>query len=220
MLEAVNYLLVPLGLGLLGFVEPCSVGTHLLFLKSLENRNATAQVTAAVIFTLIRTLVAGGLGLIAVLIGSAFTSLQQGFWVVLGMVYTGIGFLYLTDKISILKVHFGRSISRLSSNNGTIVLGMLFGLNMPACAAPLLFVLFTTAVGADNLLQGFATLALFGFALSVPLLLFVTLSTFRNHLDILVSLSGKMPKLTGSLMLTLGMWSIGFGLFVELEKWV
>lgn len=32
--------LVPFGLGLLGFVEPCTIGSSLIFVKHLEGREA------------------------------------------------------------------------------------------------------------------------------------------------------------------------------------
>jgi cytochrome c-type biogenesis protein len=41
--SAVNLVLLPLGLGLLGFLEPCSIGSSLLFLKSVFGRSISAR---------------------------------------------------------------------------------------------------------------------------------------------------------------------------------
>jgi hypothetical protein len=35
---ALHFAALPLGLGLLGFIEPCSVGSSMLFIKHLEGR--------------------------------------------------------------------------------------------------------------------------------------------------------------------------------------
>ncbi len=37
--EFINLVLLPLALGLLGFIEPCSMGSNLLFIKYVEGKN-------------------------------------------------------------------------------------------------------------------------------------------------------------------------------------
>jgi cytochrome c-type biogenesis protein len=100
------------------------------------------------------------------------------------------------------------------------VLGLLFGLNIPACAAPLLFALFAAAaLGGVTVAQGFATLALFGLFLSVPLALAVAWPRGQALLERFAALSRVMPRWTGALLMLFGLWSIYFGLFVRLEDW-
>lgn len=60
---------VPLGLGLLGFVEPCTVGSSLIFVKYLQNKSAAAVGIETVVFTVTRALLIGALGAIAALAG-------------------------------------------------------------------------------------------------------------------------------------------------------
>ena len=50
---------LPLGLGFLGFVEPCSIGGHLVFLGTQENRTPYQRVAAVATFALSRSLVDG-----------------------------------------------------------------------------------------------------------------------------------------------------------------
>lgn len=92
---------------------------------------------------------------------------------------------------------------------------------IPACAAPLIFALLGAAVasGATGamLAAGFASLALFGAALSLPLVLAVVFEPARRALDWLSDLSRRLPVWTGLLLIVLGMWSIGFALFVEVK---
>ena len=109
----------------------------------------------------------------------------------------------------------------MSEIGGSVGLGVLFGLNIPACAAPLLFALLGAAAagGAAGapLASGFLALALFGLALSLPLVAAVLFEPARRALDWLASLSRRMPFWTGLLFVSLGLWSIWFGVFVNLK---
>src|SRR3546814_1366678 len=67
-------------------------------------------------------------------------------------------------------VTLGPSLKRLGRLRGSAGLGLLFGLNIPACAAPLLLALLAgAATTGATLLSGFVALAVFGLALSLPL---------------------------------------------------
>ena len=212
-------ILLPVGLGLLGFVEPCSMGANLLFLKTLEQRSWAEKIAAAGLFTLVRALVIGALGIVAALLGHSFASFQQGFWLIFGILYLVLGVVYLTGRSGPLMRSLGPSLTRLSETRGTAALALLFGLNIPACAAPLLFVLFGAAAGAGTIAMGFTTMALFGLALSAPLVLAVALPAFGRAMSGLTGLSRRLPMWTGALFVVLGLWSLYFGLFVNLEDW-
>ncbi len=49
-----NTFFLPIGLGLLGVIEPCSIGASLLFLKSIENSPSRVKLVQAGVFTLTR----------------------------------------------------------------------------------------------------------------------------------------------------------------------
>lgn len=216
-----SLVLLPIGLGLLGFVEPCSIGSTLIFVKTLEGSDAQEKLTQVGIFALSRALFMGALGLAAAIVGTSFLGFQRSAWVVLGLLYIGIGVLFVANKASILNVALGPSLARLSGARGPAVLGVLFGLNIPACAAPLIFALLAAAAagGASGatLAQGFVSLALFGLALSVPLILAVLFERARGAIDWLGSLSQRLPFWTGVVLTVLGLWSIWFGLFARIE---
>ena len=219
--EVSSLALLAVGLGLLGFIEPCSMGANLLFIKYLEGKAAIRKLTQTTIFMLTRGLFIGALGALAVLIGVAFVSVQKGFWILLGGLYLVLGGLYLAGRADFLMRGLGPGLRRLSGARGPAALGLLFGLNIPACAAPLLFALFgAAAVGGTTVAQGFFILALFGLALSVPLVLAVLWAPGRGLLDRLAGLSSRIPRVTGAVLIAFGLWSIYFGLFVRLEDWV
>lgn len=219
--DLIQWVALPIGLGLFGFIEPCSLGSTLVFIKVLEGRTGADKLAQTCVFILTRAALIGMLGALAVVIGSLFLKLQQAAWVVLGLVYAGIGILYVTGRLSTIAIQIGPRLSRLAGAKGSALLGILFGLNIPVCAAPLLFILLGSAAagGASgaSMLKGFVGLSLFGLALSLPLALGVLIPSVRNLLDRLAGLSRRLPAITGLIMIALGLWSMWFGLFVTIR---
>lgn len=212
----INLLVLPAALGLLGFIEPCSIGSSLIFIKYLERKEAARKLAETMLFAATRAVFIGALGILAVLLGTAFLGLQKGAWILLGAVYFAIGILYVLGRTGVLMLSEGPSLASLSGARGSAGLGMLFGLNIPACAAPLLLVLLGAAAAGgatgSTLIGGFVSLAVFGFAISLPLVLAVLFAPARAALDWLAGLSGRMPFWTGVVLVAVGLWSIGFGL--------
>lgn len=214
MMEGISGLFLPLGLGLLGFIEPCSVGSSLLFLQMVEGRPAATKVMQAFVFTLTRAVVVGLLGAVAALAGTAFLGFQRSAWVGLGALYVVLGLVYLTGTAGRFMRALGPSLGRLSGARGAAGLAILFGLNIPACAAPLLAVVLGSAAvgGAAQAGRGFFMLAVFGMALSLPLTLAMLWAPARRALDRLAALSSRLPMVIGLLLVALGAWSIYLGL--------
>jgi len=208
--------LVPLGLGLLGFVEPCSIGSSLLFIKAVEGKPTPIKLVQAGIFTLTRAVFIGLLGVVAALVGAAFIAFQKSGWVVLGSLYVVLGLIYLTGNARLLMHRLGPSLERLSSVYGVAGLAILFGLNIPACAAPLLAAVLGSAAvgGSGRIAQGFVMLAVFGLGLSLPLAVALLWAPARRGLDRLAGLSRRVPVIIGLVFVILGAWSIYFGLRV------
>lgn len=212
--------LLSISLGLLGFVEPCSMGSNLILVKHLEQRPYRSALLQIGVYTVVRALFMGVLGAAAALIGAYFFGLQRAMWIGLGAVYLGLGLLYLCGRQGWLIDRLGSLLSRASGARGSAALGLLFGLNVPACAVPLIVVLLglnaSQASAGNAPLQGFVSLLLFGLALSAPLVLAVLWSPARRGLDWLAGLSVRLPRWTGAVLAALGLWSIGFGLFAHL----
>jgi cytochrome c-type biogenesis protein len=202
---------VPLGLGLLGFIEPCTVGSSLLFVKYLEGKNAAAKLLETGVFALTRALFIGALGAVAALVGSAFLDAQRWFWILLGAAYAVLGFLYLAGKHWRLMRVLGPKLTRARTTRGAAALGVVFGLNIPACAAPLLAAVFAASLGTASVAQGFWVMAVFGLALSLPLVVAVFWGRARGWLDRLAALANRIPFWTGVVFVLLGIWSIYFG---------
>src|SRR3990172_6274755 len=109
---------LPIGLGLIGFIEPCSIGSTLIFVKTLEGKNASSKLAQVGVFMTVRALAMGALGLMAVAAGTAFLGFQKTAWIIFGMAYALIGILYLTGRSGLLLRSFGPGLSRLASVNG------------------------------------------------------------------------------------------------------
>ncbi len=192
-------------LGLLGFVEPCTVGSSILFVKYLQGKSAAAIKRETILFAATRALVLGGLGVVAALAGRAILPYQRGFWIGLGLLYGIVGALYLSGHQRLLMRRIG---PRLRPTTNAAAVGVVFGLNIPACATPLLAVLFAANLGSANIARGFWTMAIFGLALSFPLVFAVYSARARGALDRLASFADQVPRWTGALLIVLGGWSI------------
>lgn len=217
-MELIAHVLLPLGLGLLGFVEPCSVGGHIAFLGSLAGQSAGRRLASLAAFTAARTVVAGAIGVLVSLIGVLFVVGQKTFWFAFGVAYVALGALYLAGKAKLLM----RGIvapAHAGARRSALLLGLVLGVNIPACAAPLLFAVAGGAAGAGSALLGFTTLALFGLALSAPLFVVALVPGVSNLVRGLGSSSRTVHRVTGVVLVLVGLWSVWFGLFVDPADW-
>ena len=62
--------LLSIGLGLLGYVEPCSMGSNLLLVKHLEQRSHRNALLQIGVYTVVRALFMGVMSAAAALIGA------------------------------------------------------------------------------------------------------------------------------------------------------
>lgn len=206
--------LLPLGLGLLAFIEPCAIGATLLFIKLVEGKPARTKLTQALGFMLARGLFIGLLGASAAWIGSSFFVLQRTGWFMFGGIYFAIGVMYLTGHVRWLMHSIGPRMTRLGAFQSSTALGLLFGLNIPACAAPLLLALLAASasgVTPGGAVGGFISLFIFGIALSLPLVAAVLFPPARRAVDWLAGLTQRVPRWTGVLMIALGALTLWFG---------
>lgn len=211
-LDPFTIFILSVGLGLVGFIEPCSIGSTLIVIKHLEGKRTAAKIAELGTFTLARAVFTGLLGLAAIVLGSAFIGFQKAAWAMLGTLYAGLGLVMISGRAGWLMAFIGPHLARVSPAEGSGLLGLIFGMNIPACAAPLLIALLGTAAVAGAAghayATGFVSLAIFGLALSAPLVVAVLIAPARRMLDRLSGLSRRFPLLTGALLLALGAWVV------------
>jgi cytochrome c-type biogenesis protein len=209
-----------LGLGLFGFIEPCTIGAHLLFLDAQRDRSLSKRARAMGIFLTARVLVMGGFGGLIVLAGQRLLGVQTGLWLLFGLVYLAIGLVFLTGGGGALSRRIRIAPEAWKSAQSPVVQGAAFGLNIPACAAPILFGLLGAATTTGSAATGFAMMAVFALALSAPLLPLSLVPALAGPLGRLRDRMRPRRWLIGAVFIGLGLWSVWFGLFVDPADWV
>ncbi|PZX12455.1 cytochrome c-type biogenesis protein [Palleronia aestuarii] len=212
-------LLLAFGLGLLGFIEPCTIGAHMLFLGGQRARPMGRRLGAAAIFLLARLVIMGGFGGMIVVLGQRLIGVQTGAWLIFGVIYLGLGFAIFAGWDRSMRHRIGFAPERWKVASNPLVQGLAFGLNIPACAAPILFGLMGAATVSGSALTGFVMMAAFAFALSLPLLPLSVVPGLARPLDRLADWLRPRRWFLGAIFIGLGIWSVWFGLFVEPVNW-
>ena len=212
-------LLLAFGLGLLGFVEPCTIGAHMLFLAGQRVRTMGQRIGAALVFLLARLVVMGGFGGLIVLLGQRLIGVQTGAWLVFGAIYLGLGLAILAGWDKMMRRRIGFAPERWKVASSPLLQGLAFGLNIPACAAPILFGLIGTATVTGTAATGFLMMGVFALALSLPLLPLSVVPRLARPLDRLADWLRPRRWLLGVIFVGLGIWSVWFGLFVDPVDW-
>lgn len=211
--------LLPAGLGLLGFVEPCTIGGHLLFLASQNNKTSAAKATSLAIFVLARLLVMGGVGGLIVFAGQLLVEAQTTAWLVFGVLYMAIGAAIILGRGARLRRGIKISPQSWRTARHPALLGAAFGLNVPACAAPILFGLIGLATAGNSVVAGFVMMAVFALALSLPLIPLTVIPRLADRVAQMADWLRARRWITGSVFVLLGIWAVWFGLFVDPVDW-
>ena len=93
-----SLVILPFVFGLVGFVEPCSMGINAIFLSSIERKNRGNRAKEITIFVLRRAFVLALIGVSAAFVGNKYFSFQQYFFIILASLYIIVGILMLFSK--------------------------------------------------------------------------------------------------------------------------
>lgn len=200
--------LLPVGLGLLGFLEPCSLGANILFLNLQAKLDTARRVGEALVFTGTRALFLGTIGALGALVAQPLARAQAGYSLILGGLYIALGLASLAGTWNWTlppAVDPGQLLARWAGRAAP--LGVIFGLTAPACAAPLFLALVGQA-GPGGAARGFMMLGLFGLALSAPLVVIAASRRAGALLHRLRQWAGGAPAVAGIALIGLGVLSI------------
>ncbi len=212
-------ILPALGLGLLGFVEPSTIGAHILFLSALQGLRLRQRLGAALVFLLARLVVMGGFGGLIVVLGQRLIGVQTGMWLVFGAIHLGLGIATFVGGDRRLRRWVRVAPDRWRIANAPLLQGAAFGLNILACAAPILFGLIGTATVSGSAATGVLTMSVFAIALTLPLIPLSVAPGLADGLDRVANWLRPRRWLLGVIFVGLGLWSIWFAVFVELVDW-
>ncbi|MBI4528501.1 MAG: hypothetical protein HY695_32305 [Deltaproteobacteria bacterium] len=200
-MEFYQIFLVPIVFGLIGFVEPCSIGANIIFLGYLQAREA-GKILEAVKFTITRALFLGVIGLLVGVVGQPMRTGTYSYSLLLGVGYVVLGLLGLWWSYrgtGLTSLDLGRYLPRA----GAFPLGVVFGLTAPACSLPLFLALL--GLGAiEGAWVGFLSLFIFGLALSAPLVLIAHSAKAEEILRSLGRRATKVPYLAGLVLISVG----------------
>jgi cytochrome c-type biogenesis protein len=205
----ISLLVLAFGLGLLGFIEPCSLGAHGVFLGQLREKDRATRLRETLKFSLTRSVILGLFGLGIALLGGAIFSVQKGFWFFLGLLYLALGIAIILNARFRWDMFGHISPNRLLPKRADLSLGMgvVFGLNLPACAVPLMLALLGRSA-ASGALWGFASLFVFGLALSLPLAPLAFSERTPKLFERLTRFSGATPYVIGVALLAIAAYVI------------
>lgn len=203
-MNELTFLALAVGLGLLGFIEPCSIGAHGIFLGYLQKLERGARLLESVKFALSRSAVLGLFGLGTAFLGSFIFSAQKGFWLFLGLLYLALGVSVILNARFRWGLFDRLSPARLipQRNNTSLGMGFVFGLNLPACSYPLVAALLGRSA-TSGAAWGFAILFVFGLALSLPLLPLALSGRTEKLMARLSRFGGATPYVIGTALLVI-----------------
>ena len=212
-------LIFAFGLGLLGFVEPCTIGAHMLFLDGQTRRPMKDRLKAAAAFLVARLMIMGGIGGLIVVLGQKLIGVQTSFWLVFGGIYLALGLAMLIGAAKLLRTRIRLAPGTWKAATNPVLQGVAFGFNIPACAAPILFGLLGATAVAGAALNGFVLMSVFALALSFPLLPLSVAPKLARPLDRLATWLRPRRWLLGTILIALGLWSLYFGIYVDPADW-
>lgn len=211
--------LIPIGLGLLGFVEPCTIGAHLIFYSSQVERRDADKAAALIAFIISRMIVMGLFGAAVHVAGRQVISVQPGFWLVFGLVYFTVGIVYASGRARSFTGLITLAPEAWRRARNPVALGAAFGLSIPACAAPIIFGLLGVTATSGSTAAAFFMMALLGLALSAPLVAIALHPGLAARLTRAADWMRARRWILGGVFMALGLWSIYFGLFVDPADW-
>ncbi|EYD71455.1 hypothetical protein Lokhon_03104 [Limimaricola hongkongensis DSM 17492] len=171
------------------------------------------------VFLLARLVVMGGFGGLIVVLGQRLIGVQTGMWLVFGAIYLGLGIAIIAggDRGLRRRVRVAPDCWKIA--DAPLLQGAAFGLNIPACAAPILFGLIGTATASGSAATGVLMMSVFALALTLPLIPLSVAPGLAGGLDRVANWLKPRRWLLGAIFIGLGLWSIWFGLFVEPAAW-
>lgn len=203
----VGLFLIPLVFGLVGAITPCALGINAVFLGYVAGKPRPRRMWEWVLFALARAALLTVLGLAFGLLGQMVGGFVRGYQQLIAWGLIALGVLFILSRFWRLPLpYLSLAGDRTPTGNGSaLALGMLFGLDIPACTSPLVLALLAQTVLVGDWLFGAMALFIFGAGMSLPLLP-ITMAEGADRWLVGVSRRYKTPfyLATGGLLILLG----------------
>ncbi len=203
---------LPILFGLIGFIEPCSIGVNMLFLASTRRAGPWAKSTGVLVFTVVRAGLLATLGVSVAFLGAWLFSFQGWYFIAFGAAYLLAGLWLLAGKRlrAALPAMAALPIAVLDGSrpSSPLLLGLLGGVTIPACAIPLVVVLLGQSLLLGEITAGFLSLFVFGLALSAPLGFFLWHGTGQAWLAWLAGRAAGIRHVAGAALALVGLLTL------------
>jgi cytochrome c-type biogenesis protein len=164
--------LLPVVFGLVGAITPCALGINTVFLGYVTGKPRSRRLGEWLLFALARAVLLTVLGLAFGLLGQVVGDFVRGYQQFIAWGLIALGVLFILSRFRPLPLPYLNLASSHvpTGNSSTLVMGALFGLDIPACTSPLVLALLAQTVLVGDWLFGAIALFLFGIGMSLPLL--------------------------------------------------
>jgi len=165
------FAVLPIGFGLVGAITPCALGVNAVFLGYVTGKPRLRRLAEWPVFALSRATVLMALGLAFGLLGQAVGGFVRGYQQIIAWGLIILGALLIVSRFRPVSLPSINLLGGRSPNpKNAAALGVVFGLDIPACTSPLVLALLAQTVLVGNYLLGALALFLFGIGMSLPLL--------------------------------------------------
>ena len=131
----------------------------------------------------------------------------------------GLGFVVLVEWDRSMRHHIGFTPEQWKMASNPLVQGLAFQLNIPAFAPAILCGLMGAATVSGSPVTGYKMIAVFAFALTLPLLPLSIAPNLARPLDRLADWLRSHRWFLGMIFVGIGIRSAWFGLFVDPVDW-
>ena len=219
-------IIIAFGAGLISFLSPCVlplIPGYVSFVsgKSLNDilENGKISISSLILFCLGFSTVFILFGATASIIGQIFLQNSEILRITAGLVII-IFSLQLLGIINISFLNFEKRFNSKTSKNifFPFVIGLAFGFGWTPCIGPILGSILALAAMEETLLKAITLLSFYSLGLSIPFVLsgyliqrFLVFSkNIRKNIDIISKVGGVILLITGLLILTNQLQTLGF----------
>lgn len=175
-MNPVTLLLIPAVFGFVGAFTPCALGINALFFGHITGKPRRQRLAEWLLFALSRAAFLTVLGLAFGLLGQLVSGFVRGYQVIFAYGLILLGALFIVSRFRPLPLpYFNLAPAAVGPGGtqrfgGTLALGAVTGLDIPACTSPLVLALLAQTVLVGDYLFGAIALFIFGVGMSLPLL--------------------------------------------------
>jgi len=167
-----SIVLLPAITGVAGGFTPCALGINTIFVGALAGKPRARRLWHWLLLAAVRAALLTGLGLLFGLIGEAVGEMAALYQQAINIGLIVLGALFIVSRFRPVPLPALSLVNpaAFQKRRSLVAMGLLFGLDISACIAPLVLALLAQTVLLGDWVAGAVALFVFGVALSLPAL--------------------------------------------------